>query len=76
MNKDLVRWLKPGGILIYESNTLREFNKNPQTKENKSYYLGERELLKMFPGMRILKYEEPLHLPEFRAIIILQKVLK
>lgn len=73
IHDDIVKWLKPGGILIYEANTIREFNKNPNSKENKSYFLKEKELLKMFPNMRILKYEEPLHLGEFKASIILQK---
>ena len=76
INQDMVSWLKPGGLLIYEANTLREFSKDSQSKENKNNFLDEKELLKMFPGMRILKYEEPLHLPEFRASIILQKVSK
>ncbi len=64
-------WLKPGGILIYEAYTTRERAKtrNGQAEE----YLGEQELLKLFSGMRVLKYEEPLHEKEFRSSIILRK---
>lgn len=66
-------WLRPGGILIYEAHTLRE----KQAKRDAGYsnvdYLKEQELLKLFGGMRVLKYEEPLHEKEFRSSIILKK---
>lgn len=64
-------WLKPGGILIYEAHTTLERKNN--TQEPESQFLKEQELLRMFPGMKVLKYEEPLHEKEFRSSIILRK---
>jgi tellurite methyltransferase len=63
-------WLKPGGILIYEAYTTREKGKQ---KGDDDIFLREQELLRLFPGMRVLKYEEPLHEKEFRSSIILRK---
>lgn len=63
-------WLKPGGILIYEAFTTRE---KKGKAEDDSYFLREQELLRMFPGMKVLKFEEPLHEKEFRSSIILKK---
>jgi len=65
-------WLKPGGVLIVEGHTEKE--KSRRTDEgHEEHYLKEQELLKLFPGMRVLKYEEPLHEKEFRSSIILKK---
>lgn len=66
-------WLKPGGILIYEAHTSREKTKKKTAHTDGETYLNEQELLKLFPGMRVLKYEEPLHEKEFRSSIILRK---
>lgn len=66
-------WLKPGGVLIYEAYTLRQRKLPSRTHDPVENFLKEQELLKMFPGMRVLKYEEPLHLKEYSASIILQK---
>lgn len=66
-------WLKPGGILIFEAHTEREKQKSKTERGEESSYLKEQELLKLFPGMRVLKYEEPLHEKEFRSSIILRK---
>jgi tellurite methyltransferase len=66
-------WLKPGGILIYEAHTVREKAKNKREQLESEEYLQEQELLKLFQGMRVLKYEEPLHEKEFRSSIILRK---
>lgn len=68
-------WLKPGGILIYEAYTLRERDRDPGKRADplNDNYLREEELLRFFPGMRILKYQEPLHEKEFRSSIILMK---
>ncbi|MFP5385306.1 MAG: class I SAM-dependent methyltransferase [Bacteriovoracia bacterium] len=66
-------WLKPGGILIYEAYTTRERSKKKRDPLDEATYLKEQELLKLFPGMRVLKYEEPLHEKEFRSSIILRK---
>ena len=70
------KWLKPGGILFYEAYTIREKNKKSQRSDPASYYLKEQELLTMFEGFRILKYEEPLHEKKFRASIVLMKPKK
>lgn len=64
-------WLKPGGILIYEAYTTREKKQGDEGEGD--FYLKEQELLKMFPGMRVLKFEEPLHEKDFRSSIILKK---
>lgn len=66
-------WLRPGGILIYEAYTLREKTKNKRDGSDDSDYLREQELLILFSGMRVLKYEEPLHEKGFRSSIILKK---
>lgn len=66
-------WLKPGGVLIYEAYTVREKSRKKRNQLDDSEYLKEQELLKMFTGMRVLKYEEPLHEKEFRSSIILRK---
>jgi tellurite methyltransferase len=64
-------WLKPGGILIYEAYTVH--GKEKEVDPLSDNYLKEQELIKLFPGMRVLKYEEPLHEKEFRSSIILKK---
>lgn len=66
-------WLKPGGILIYEAYTTREKSKKKRDSTSDGDYLKEQELLRLFSGMRVLKYEEPLHEKEFRSSIILRK---
>jgi len=74
LNKKMFKWLKPGGLLIYEANTTEQLKKLENAKtENKSYYLKPQELLKMFPDMKVLKYEEPIHEENFTASVILQK---
>ena len=71
LNEKIQRWLKPGGLLIYEAYTLKEYLKHKNGKIN--YFLKEKELISMFPKMDILKYEEPIHEKEFRSGIILRK---
>jgi tellurite methyltransferase len=73
LNKRMVEWLKPGGILIYESHTDNQRKVKGNESYDKRYLLREGELLSMFPGMRVLKYEEPTHLGNFTTSIILQK---
>lgn len=73
MHEKLVSWLRPGGILIYESYTERQLKTSFPERMGRSFLLKEGELLKLFPQMRILKYEEPLHQNNFIASIILQK---
>jgi tellurite methyltransferase len=66
-------WLKPGGILIFEAHTTRQKKISKRSILDDGFYLKEQELLHLFQGMRILKYEEPLHEKEFRSSIILLK---
>lgn len=73
LNKRMVEWLKPGGILIYESHTDNQRKVKGNENYDKRYLLREGELLTMFPGMRVLKYEEPRHLGNYTTSIILQK---
>ncbi|MEE2670151.1 MAG: class I SAM-dependent methyltransferase [Bdellovibrionota bacterium] len=77
LTEKMQKWLKPGGILLYEAHTTREFEKKNRKETQKySYYLKPQELLTMFPQMTILKFEEPLHENEYRSSIILQKKAK
>ena len=69
-------WLKPGGILIYEAHTMKEFHASKKKAELKKYFLADQELLTMFPKMKVLKYEKPSHEKHYRASIILQKRAK
>lgn len=74
MVEKIKSWLKPGGILIYEAHTFREKERDAAKRaEVSDNYLKEQELIRLFPGMRVLKYEEPLHEKEFRSSIILMK---
>lgn len=69
----LIDWLKPGGILIFEAYTLKQKEAKGLKRENSSFFVKSQELLTLFPGMTVLKYEEPLHESDFRASIILKK---
>ncbi len=73
LNRRLVEWIKPGGFLIYEAHTLKQ-QKYEGGKD--SYYLKEQELLRMFPGFQVVKFEEPLSGKKFRSSIILRKSAK
>ncbi len=75
MVEKIKSWLRPGGILIYEAHTVAERQRDPakRSDKNSENYLREQELIKLFPGMRVLKYEEPIHEKEFRSSIILKK---
>lgn len=72
LNEKIMRWLKPGGILVYEAHTLNQRNVKGSERYNKKHLLNPGELIKLFPG-QILKYEEPLHEDAFRASIIVKK---
>ena len=76
LNRKLMKWLKPGGLLIYESHTKRQKSVPGHEKYEDKYLLKEKELLTMFPEYRVLKYEEPIHTDEFTSSIILQKPLR
>jgi len=74
LNEKMKKWLKPGGILIYEAHTDNQRKVKGSEHFDKRYLLRPGELLKMFgKDMQILKYEEPMHLSEYSASIILQK---
>ena len=75
LNKKLMQWLKPGGILVYESHTDHQRKVKGSELYEKKYLLRPAELLQMFPNFNILKYEEPIHVGEYTASIILQKPL-
>lgn len=74
INNKLKKFLKPGGVLIYEAYTTNQLKKKGFEKHNPEHMLSPGELLKLFPDMQILKYEEPMHEDKYRASIILQKV--
>jgi len=74
LNKKILKWLKPGGILVFEAHTDLQAGVKGSENYEKKYMLRPGELLNMFPDMQILKYEEPLHKKEFTASIILKKI--
>jgi SAM-dependent methyltransferase len=73
--RDMIRWVRPGGVIIFGSYTTSQMNvKNfDMTHYKPEHFLRPQELLTLFPGMVVLKYEEPLHLGEFEGNIILKK---
>jgi tellurite methyltransferase len=74
LNEKINKWLKPNGILIYEAHTKKQKSLPGNENYEDQFLLGEGELLKIFPGFKVLKFEEPLHKDEFTSSIILQKV--
>lgn len=73
LHNKMLSWLRPGGVLIYESHTDLQKTVKGNERYDEAYLLRASELLTMFKGMKILKYEEPLHTGEFTASIILKK---
>jgi tellurite methyltransferase len=74
VHQKMKRWLKPGGLIIFEAFTLKEKINNPKMKEDKEdSFLKPGELLKLFPGYTVLKYEEPLHQKKYTASAIIKK---
>jgi tellurite methyltransferase len=69
----MISWLKPGGLIIYEAYTTNQKQVKGHRDFEDSQYLKPQELLTLFPKMRVLKYEEPVHEKKFRASIILKK---
>ena len=67
------KWLKPGGVIIYEAYTEKQKTIKNSPKYSDDQYLKPKELLAMFDGLNVLKYEEPLHEKNYRASIILKK---
>ena len=76
LNEKFLSWLKPGGLLIYESHTDRQRSVKGNENYDRNYLLRPGELLNLFQGYRVLKYEEPLHQKDYTASIILQRPLK
>lgn len=74
LNKKIFNWLRPGGILIFENYTTNQMKNDGVDNSSGNNYLAPSELLRLFPRMRILKYEEPYHLKNFTSSIILQKI--
>ena len=76
---NIIRALKLGGILIYETFHIENHHKynHPRRKE---FCLGDNELLRLTAGMHILHYEEGQHQnqaeqhPVFTARLVAQKV--
>lgn len=74
--KEMMKWVKPGGLIFFEAYT-KEDKKESQGKiQNKLYLLKPQEVLSMFPGWRVLKFEEPLHQARNYSSIIVQRPLK
>ncbi len=70
--KTLKKWLKPGGIIIFEAYTINQKLINKMEGED-SYVLQDAELFDLFGDFTILKYEEPLHRKDYIASIIAKK---
>lgn len=69
----MLSWLKPGGIIIFESHTEKQKGVKGYENYNIEYLLKPGELLTLFKGAQILKFEEPLHYQEFTSSIIVKK---
>ncbi|MCO4754256.1 MAG: methyltransferase domain-containing protein [Bacteriovoracaceae bacterium] len=67
------QWLKPGGVIIFEAFTEKQKHVEKHQKYSDDQYLKPKELLGLFDGMNVLKYEEPLHEKSYRASVILRK---
>ena len=54
---ELVRWLRPGGVLVYETFThhQRELGYGPR---NPAFLLADGELPELFPELEVLRHEE------------------
>lgn len=71
----IVRALKPGGILVYETFLIdnhERFN-HPRRRE---FCLNHNELLSLFGGLRVLAYQEGAHVPgkgPFTASLVAQR---
>jgi SAM-dependent methyltransferase len=51
------RCLRPGGLLIYKTYTVDQLLHGGRPR-HKMYFLEHNELLRVFPGYRVLRYEE------------------
>jgi tellurite methyltransferase len=74
LHQKMISWLKPGGILVYESYTDTHAERHKDKDFERNYLLRPGELISLFPGLKILKYEEPLfNTQEFTASLIALK---
>lgn len=69
---NMLKWVKDGGIIIFEAHTLRQKERKTFEEDPDSYFLEEQELLSLFKEHKILKFEEPIHEGDFRSSIIIQ----
>ena len=70
----MIKWLRPGGVIFYEAYTTDQKKLDKKyAKEADSSFVQKQELLSLFRGMEVLKFEEPLHEKEFRSSIIVRK---
>jgi SAM-dependent methyltransferase len=56
LHEQIVRALKPGGVLVYQTYTLDQVKHDPA--ENRDYLLGKGELKTLFKDLEVVKYEE------------------
>ena len=73
--KTLKKWLKPGGVIIFEAYTMNQKLINKMEGQD-SYVLQEAELFDLFSNYKVLKYEEALHRKDYIASIVAQKPKK
>lgn len=76
IQKKILSWLRPGGVLIFEAYTDKQRQVEGFEQYDSKFFLKSGELLTMFPDMKVLKYQEPLHLNDYKASIILKKPLE
>lgn len=69
----MINWLKPGGILMFESHTEMQKTVKGHEHYNSEYLLKQGELLDLFKSLRIIKFEEPLQAQEYTSSIIVSK---
>lgn len=66
----LKSWLKPGGVLLYETPSLR----HPDAKLQPHHFSKAKDLLSLVTkGFSLLKFQDPPHSKEYRSGIILRK---
>lgn len=74
LNEKILKWLKPGGVIIYEANTILERAKPEKKFDNISYFLKPGELKSFFKNTKTLKYEESETGPDYKASIVVKKI--
>jgi len=75
MIEKMKTWLKPGGVIIFEAYTENQMKRAGKNSDLPEFYLKNQELIKLFDGYQILKFEEPLHTKQFQSSIIVKKPL-